>query len=305
MAGGIIQAAMNEIGDAISRHGQPGRHPTAIPGLILYQARELNRPVNTIYRPTLCVIAQGRKRVVLGERVVEYDASKYLIVTVDLPVSGCVVEASPGSPYLGLSLDLNPAGIADLLLSAPPAPAHMGRSSAALAVSALDSDLIDALARMMRLLDRLNDIATLAPLIEREIYYRLLQGGQGGLLRQIATAGSHLSRVARAIDWIRENYAEPASIEELAQHAGMSVTSFHRHFKAITMMSPLQYRTQFRLQEARRRLLTREQKAGLVAFGVGYDNPSQFSREYRRMFGLPPAADAARLRGSQNGLTAV
>ena len=300
-----MQAAMSEIGDAVARHGQPGQQATAVPGLTLYQAREPNRPVNTIYRPTLCVIAQGRKRVVLGGRIIEYDASKYLVVTVDLPVSGCVIEASPGSPYLGLSFDLNPAVIADLLLSFPPAPARKTPSSAAIAVSALDRDLVDAIARLVRLLDRPHDIGTLLPLIGREICYRLLQGGQGCLLRQIATPGSHLSHVARAIEWIRENYAEQTSIEELARLAGMSVSSFHRHFKAVTAMSPLQYRTQFRLQEARRRLLTHEQKAGLVAFDVGYDNPSQFSREYRRMFGLPPAADAARLRGSQGGLTLV
>ena len=295
---------MHEIGDAIARHGQLRQQPTAIPGLTLYRADQPNRPMNTIYRPTLCVIAQGRKRVVLGERIIEYDASKYLVVTVDLPVSGCVVEASADSPYLGLSLDLDPAIIADLLLGTAPAVARKARSSAAIAVSALDRDLVDALARLMRLLDRPRDIATLAPLIGREICYRLLQGEQGGLLRQIATAGSHLSHVARAIDWIREHYAEPTSIEELARRAGMSITSFHRHFKAITTMSPVQYRTQFRLQEARRRLLTQDQTAGLVAFDVGYDNPSQFSREYRRMFGLPPAADAARLRASGTDLAA-
>ena len=295
----MTRAPMDEICDAIARHCRPARQATAIPGLTLFHAREPNRPINTVYRPTLCIVAQGRKQVVLGDRIFEYDASKYLVVTVDLPVSGCIVEASPHSPYLGLSFDLDPVRIAGLLLERPAAPPGQGRATAALAVSALCGDLLDPLARLLRLLDRPGDIPMLAPLIEREICYRLLQGEQGDLLRQVATAGSHLSQIARAIDWIRKNYAAPSSIEELAARAGMSVTSFHRHFKTATTMSPLQYRTRFRLQEARRLLVGEERRAGAVAFDVGYDNPSQFNREYRRMFGLPPAADAARLRQSE------
>ncbi len=294
-----MQRPIDDICDAIARHCRPGRQATTIAGLTLFHTREPNRPVNTIYRPTLCIVAQGRKQVMLGERIFEYDASKYLVVTVDLPVSGCIVEASPEKPYLGLSFDLNRARLADLLLSLPPASSPQAHSSAGMAVSALQGELLDPLARLLRLLDHPEDIAIMAPLVEREICYRLLQGEQGRLLRQVATAASHLSQIARAIDWIRENYAEQTSIEELAAQAGMSVTSFHRHFKAITTMSPLQYRTQFRLQEARRLLLIDEQRAGVIAFNVGYDNPSQFSREYRRMFGLPPAADAARLRRAE------
>ncbi len=290
---------MDRICDSITRHGRPGRQATAIAGLTLYCAQHANKPVNTIYRPTLCIVAQGRKQVVLGDRILAYDASKYLVVTVDLPVSGCIVEASPAVPYLGASFDLDPARLADLLLNLPPASSSQERRPAAMAVSALGEELLDPLARLLAMLDRPDDITVMVPLIEREIYYRLLQGEQGALLRQVATAGSHLSQIARAIDWIRENYTEPARIEDLAAHAGMSLSSFHRHFKAITTMSPLQYRTQFRLQEARRLMLVDELKAGTVAFNVGYDNPSQFSREYRRMFGLPPAADAARLRRAE------
>ncbi len=294
-----MRQPMDRIRASIARHGHPGRQATAIDGLTLYHAQHANRPVNTIYRPTLCIVVQGRKQVVLGDRIFAYDASKYLVVTVDLPVSGCIVEASPETPYLGASLDLDPALLADLLISLPRAASCREQRSTAMAVSALGEELLDPLARLLAMLDSPNDIAVMAPLIEREIYYRLLQGEQGALLRQVATAGSHLSQIARAIDWIRVNYAEATSIEDLAAHAGMSLTSFHRHFKAVTTMSPLQYRTQFRLQEARRLMLVDEQKAGAVAFNVGYDNPSQFSREYRRMFGLPPAADAARLRRAE------
>ena len=246
-----MQQPMNRICDLIERHGRPGRQATAIAGLTLYYARHANRPVNTIYRPTLCIVAQGRKQVVLGGKIFTYDASKYLVVTVDLPVSGCIVEASAATPYLGASVDLDPARLADLLLSLPPASSLRQHRSAAMAVSALGEELLDPLARLMAMLDRPDDIPVMVPLIEREIYYRLMQGDQGALLRQIATAGSHMSQIARAIDWIRENYAEPTSIEDLAAHSGMSLTSFHRHFKAITTMTPLQYRTQFRLQEAR------------------------------------------------------
>ena len=294
-----MQQSMDLICDAIARHGRLGRQTTAIDGLTLYCAQHANRPVNTIYRPTLCIVAQGRKQVMLGDRIYAYDASKYLVVTVDLPVSGCIVEASPAKPYLGASFDLDPSRLADLLLSLPPTPSTRKDRSAAIAVSALGDELLDPLARLLTMLDHPDDIRVMAPLVEREIHYRLLQGEQGSMLRQVATAGSHLSQIARAIDWIRENYAEPTNIENLAMLAGMSSTSFHRHFKAITTMSPLQYRTRFRLQEARRLMLVDDQSAGTVGLNVGYDNPSQFSREYRRMFGLPPTTDAARLRSAE------
>ena len=179
------------------------REVGALDGLTLYYAQHANRPVNTIYRPTLCIVAQGRKQVVLGDRIFAYDASKYLLVTVDLPVGGCIVEASPGTPCLGASLDLDPARLADLLLSLSAAASSREHRSAAVAVSALDEELLDPLARLLAMLDRPQDIAAMAPLVEREIYYRLLQGEQGALLRQVATAGSHLSQIARAIDWIR------------------------------------------------------------------------------------------------------
>ncbi len=294
---------MDDIRVLIDRHCQMTRYDTAVAGLTLFRAAARSPQVNTMYRPTLCVVAQGRKQVALGERLFEYDASNYMIVTVDLPVTGCIVEADETRPYLSLSIDLDPLCVADLLLADPSAAAVREHCASALAVSPLGEELLDPVARLLRLLDRPSDAAVLAPLVQREIHYRLLQGEQGGLLRQAAVAGSHLSQIGRAADWIRSHYAEPIHVEALAGQAGMSVTSFHRHFKAITMMSPLQYRTRIRLQEARRLMLVDSEDAGRIGFGVGYESPSQFSRDYRRMFGMPPAADAARLRRGEGAAT--
>lgn len=287
---------MDAIRHLIDRHCRTARQDTPVTGLRLYRVEAPSPQVSTLYRPTLCLVAQGRKQVVLGDRFYEFDPSKYLIVTVDLPVTGCVVEASQARPYLGLSLDLDPGRIAELLLgSAPPLPGSQG----AIAVTPLGGDLLDPMTRLLRLLDRQEDVPVLAPLIEREIYYRLLQGEQGALLRQAATAGSSLSRIGQAADWIRLHYAEPISVEALAEQVGMSLTSFHRHFRAITTMSPVQYRSRIRLQEARRLMIVDGQTAGAIGFDVGYESQSQFSREYRRMFGVPPATDAARLRRAE------
>lgn len=296
---------MDEVCRLIRQHCRARRQGTALPGLTLFRVDEPIPGVATIYRPTLCLVAQGRKHVVLGRRVFHYDPSKYLIVTVDLPVTGCIVEASLARPYLGLTFDLDPTYIADLLLEQAAGAADPPTSRSALAVGELSDDLLDATVRLLRLLDSPNDIAALAPLIGRELHYRLLKSDQGFLLRQVATAGSHVSQIGRAADWIRSHYATPVSIETLADRCGMSVTSFHRHFKAVTSLSPLQYRTQIRLQEARRRLLIEGLDAGSIGFEVGYESPSQFSRDYRRMFGLPSAADGAKLRREARALDRV
>ncbi len=289
---------MDDIRNLTDRHCQAARQDTPVPGLRLYRTDGPRPQVSTLYRPTLCLVAQGRKQVVLGDWLFEFDPSKYLIVTVDLPVTGCIVEASQARPYLGLSFDLDPGRVAGLLRDLAPAPPQPD-SQGAIAVTPLGGDLLDPMTRLLRLLDCPDDVPVLAPLIEREIHYRLLQGEQGALLRQAATAGSRLSGIGRAADWIRLHYAEPISVEALAGQAGMSITSFHRHFKAITTMSPLQYRTQIRLQEARRLMIVESQTAGAIGFDVGYESQSQFSHEYRRMFGVPPAADAARLRRAE------
>lgn len=290
-----MQQPIDTIQDLIGRHCRAPRQATAVPGLTLFRLEAPTQPVRSLYDPRLCIVLRGRKRVALGDRTFEIGPGELLIVTVDLPVSASVIEASPDQPHLALTLDLGRAQIADLLLRMSPDPPSSD-PSAGLALGSPSDDLLDPVARLVGLLDRPGDIEVIAPIVEREIHYRLLQGEHGSLLRQFATAGTHLSRVARAIAWIRAHYAEPMTIELLAGEAGMSTTSLHRHFKAVTMMTPLQYRTRIRLQEARRRLLVEGRDAGAIGFDVGYDSASQFSREYRRMFGRPPSADIAGLR---------
>ena len=228
-----------------------------------------------------------------------YDAGKYLAVSVELPVRGQVVEA----PYAALSIALDPVKVAGLILEmATPAPTG---SSTALEVHEAGPDLLDAILRLLRLLDRPDDIAVLAPMLEREVLWRLLQGPSGAMVRQIGLAESRLSQVNRAIQWLRANLAAPMQVEALARLAGMSPASFHRHFKAVTAMSPLQYQKQLRLQAARTLLLTQPGDVAGAGFSVGYDSASQFSREYARLFGAPPGRDAARLRASPQAAFAV
>lgn len=278
----------------IAQHCHGRRTSTAIPRVALVRSDTPTLPVGVVYQPMLYIVAQGAKRTLLGDTIVEYAAGQYLVVSVDLPVTGSVTQASPAEPYLAMSLELDPAVLADMLLTltgtAQDAPLP------GLAVSPVTPDLLDAAVRLLRLLDRPADIPMLAPLAEREILYRLLTGGQAPMLRQIALAHSRLAQVGRAIGWIRSHFAEPLRIATVAQRANMSASTFHRHFKAVTAMSPLQYQKQIRLQEARRLLLAGQADAASIGFTVGYESPSQFSREYARLFGQPPLRDAVRLR---------
>lgn len=280
---------MTELCALITRHCHRDTMPTAVPGLILSRSRVTTKLTAGMYYPLLCVVAQGRKRIFLGNEEFRYDPNSYLVASVDLPVSGQVIEA----PCLGATLALDPAAIAALLLEMPPATGERAASKA-LAVNPLDDDLLDPLLRLLRLLDRPGEIPVLAPLIEREILYRLLCGPRGEMLRQLAQPSSQLSQISRAINLIRQRYNQKNRVDELARTAGMSVTSFHRHFRAVTAMSPLQFQKRIRLQEARRLLLSRDAGAARVSFDVGYESASQFSREYRRLFGAPPGRDAAR-----------
>ena len=303
---GCMTAAIERLRTSIDRHALAPRQATSVDGLTLFRQSRRRPGVATMYRPSLCVVAGGRKEVVLGDHIFELDEGHFLIVTVEVPVNGCVVAATPEAPYLGLTVDLDPSRIADLLLSLPPAPAKApsASSAAATATGVLDEPLIDALARLVAALDEPHAAPVLAPLIERELHFRLLSGEHGRLLRQIATADSHLAQIAAASEWIREHHAEPMRIEALARRSAMSVTSFHRHFKAVTMLTPIEYRTRIRLQEARRLMLVEDLDATSIGFAVGYESPSQFSREYRRQFGAAPAADAARLRLDASGRAA-
>lgn len=282
---------LSELCELLERHCDDERPETAVPGLRVFRSATKTKPSPVVSTPLFCCIARGRKRIFLGGEPFIYTPTSYLITSADLPVSGEVIDA----PYLGFNLAIDAAAVSDLLLSLPPALLS-SQPSRALAVGTMDNELAGCAVRLIRLLDRPADIPVLAPLVQREILYRLLQGPCGSMLRELAVPSSQLSQVSRAIQWIRQRYDEPIRIEHLAALARMSPPSFHRHFRAVTNLSPLQYIKQIRLQEARRRLLAEDIDAATVAFEVGYESPSQFSREYRRMFGQPPSRDVSRQR---------
>ncbi|WP_374471346.1 AraC family transcriptional regulator N-terminal domain-containing protein [Phenylobacterium sp.] len=288
---------MELLATLIARHApDDGMYDMPVPGLALIRYSAPTDRVPVLHHPALCIIAQGAKVAMLGEEVYRYDPASHLVVSVELPLTGQVVEASPERPYLCVRVDLDPAMLGELMLDAPPAPG--AESPRGLHLSRSTPELIDAVARYLRLLERRRDARVLAPLIRREIHYWLLTGDQAGVVRQIGAPDSRLSQVNRAIAWIRGNFDRPFRIEAVAREAGMSPSALHQHFKAVTAMSPLQYQKQIRLQEARRLMLSEARDAQAAGFQVGYESPSQFSREYARLFGAPPARDAARLRAS-------
>ncbi|TGS17928.1 AraC family transcriptional regulator [Mesorhizobium sp. M2E.F.Ca.ET.209.01.1.1] len=289
---------MNKIADLaqmIARFAPAsGMSGTAVPRLSLIRADHPSAPVPAVYEASLCIIAQGSKRVSLAGQSVVYDASSYLLVSVDLPLVGHVLEASPAAPYLCCKIDFDTAALADQLVTERRVSSE--KDVPVLAVYPSDPDLIDAACRLVKLLDRPETIDVLAPLVEREILYRLLTGPHGATLRQMGTVDSHLNQVSRAIATIRNGFQAQLRIDEIATASGMSASSLHAHFKAITRMTPLEYQKQLRLQEARRLMLADGANAGTAGFAVGYDSPSQFSREYRRLFGAPPRQDVERLQ---------
>jgi AraC-like DNA-binding protein len=274
------------------RHADGIRRDTLLPRVALHVGCMTTRPTPGVYEPALCMVLQGAKQVMIGDRLLRYDPATYFIATIDLPARGWVVEASPTQPYVAVSMKLDRENLSSLVLDVPDGPEGQ---TAGFAVSAVTPDLIDAWSRLLSLLDTPEDVPVLAPMHEREVLYRLLRGPQGGVLRQIARADSRLSQVRQAIGWIRAHFDETLRVEQLAELAAMSPASFHRHFKAATAMSPLQYQKMLRLQEARRLLVT-SGDAARAAHTVGYESASQFSREYARMFGAPPGRDAERLR---------
>ncbi|HEV7256275.1 MAG TPA: AraC family transcriptional regulator [Bosea sp. (in: a-proteobacteria)] len=298
---------MQQVGELAALIGRlctsDGIHQTAIPRLVLIRSSQPTEPLHALHEPALCIVVQGRKQVILGERVYHYDRSQYLVVSVDLPVIGQVVDATDEAPYLCIRLDLDPVMIGAIMLEAGVADTDAGGAGSGLTLSPVASELLDAALRLVRLLETPRDIAMLAPLAEREILYRLMTGEQAGRLRQIATSESRLQQVNRAIGWIKRNYDKAFSVETLAQEARMSPSALHQHFKTVTAMSPLQYQKQLRLQEARRLILGAALDAASAGFRVGYESPSQFSREYRRLFGAPPLRDAARLRSAGLDMT--
>jgi AraC-like DNA-binding protein len=284
-----------EIRSLISRHARIGEISTPVPGVRLAALAATTRPLGAVYQPTFALVAQGAKRTVVGDRVLEYSAGQYLIVPVDLPVVGQVFQASSKHPYLAVSIALRPTSIATLLLEGA-LDARPASDQAGLAVGTATPDLVDCVARLLQLIDRRDDFAVLGPMLEREILWRLLTGEQGANVRQIGLADSRLSQISRAIQWIRSHYADALRIEDLAEVAAMSAPTLFRHFRSVTAMSPLQYQKTIRLHEARARLMAKGQDVAAIGFAVGYESPSQFSREYSRHFGMPPGKDMARLR---------
>jgi len=292
-----MHRSMEALRDIVARHSlKPGNY-TDIPGLLLFRADTPTTPVGCVYEPRFCVVVQGSKQVVLGDKIFDYDEHNYLITTVDLPVTGQVTTAAPDKPYLAICFTLDPAEIASLLLDMHSGGAgSSGACSMCLTLGPMTPDISDTVHRVVSLLDSPADIPILAPMFTRELIYRLLQGKQGGVLRQIASSESNLAQINCAINWIKDHFAEQFTIDALARVAGMSTSTFHRQFRAATTMSPLQYRTRIRLQEARKRLMAEGVDAAEIGYAVGYDSPSQFSREYRRMFGRPPVQDVSGLR---------
>ena len=266
-------------------------HNTKISGLTLYQWDAPTEKTSYLLQPSICLIGQGRKRVILGDGIHEYDADHFLITSVELPVVSHVIEASSEKPFMGLTLDLDLRTIAQMILNAdiPVMPAPRDRLS--ISVSRVSESLLDAFLRLLKLLETPEDIPVLAPLIKQEIAYRLLTGEQGPRLRQITTVENHSYQIARAIDWMKNNFQKSIRVEELAGIAGLSTSAFHNHFRLMTAMTPIQYQKRMRLNEARQLMLTAHMDASSAAFEVGYESPSQFSREYSRYFGAPPARD--------------
>lgn len=274
----------------------PGEQPTAIPRVSLHRDNSTEGKLHTVYKPTVCFVAQGRKQTTSGRDIYDYGAGDYLVVSVEVPLVAQVVQASREKPLLCLLLELDASILGRLLTDGGFDGAGRAPSNTPVVVERSTPDLVDALVRLVRLLDRPQDIPVMSPLLEREILYRLLQNAGTPHLRQAAFADGRLRQVNKAISLIKRNFKEALSIEVLARQARMSTSALHHSFKAMTGISPLQYQKQLRLQEARRLMLNQGAEAAVAGYAVGYESPSQFSREYRRLFGAPPAQDIATLR---------
>jgi AraC-like DNA-binding protein len=290
------RAARTELAERIVRHVAEEGRIEAAPGLYLFRYSSPTGPLYSVSEPSFCVVVQGSKELFLGGQRYRYDASRYLLVSAEVPAVGHIIEASKERPYLAVRLTLDPALVTAVLTEATLLAARSYAPVKAVAVSRLEADLLDSVLRIVRLIDAPRDYGVLAPLATREIVYRLALGDQGRRLRQVAAVDGHAPRIARAIERLRKDFDKPLRITSLARQLGMSVSGFHHHFKAVTAMSPLQFQKQLRLQEARRLLLAGHVDAATAGYQVGYDDPSHFSREYKRHFGQPPLRDVERLR---------
>lgn len=292
-----LEAQQAELAHRLARNTSgEGVHDCLIPGVQLIRFHSPSQPLPSVYEPSLCVVVQGRKQVRLAEETYTYDALNYLVVSMTLPVLGQVIEASPEKPYLCLRFHVEPSVIGSLLQEVPAARTAAPASGRAIYLARTDAPLLDAVLRLVRLLDTPDEARVLAPLALREIHYRVLTGELGHRLCELCVVDSQAQRIAHAIELLKRRYNQPLRIEELAQVAHMSSSSLHHRFKAVTAMSPLQYQKQLRLQEARRLMLAEGIEASSAGHRVGYESPSQFTREYRRLFGAPPRQEVAAAR---------
>jgi AraC-like DNA-binding protein len=281
-----------------------GLNDTAIAPLHFFKMSAPSAKMPVVYNASLCLVVEGEKEVMLEDETYRYAASEFLVVSVDLPAMGHVTVATPEKPYLALQLDIDPRQLSDLITETVRIELHGTSTERALFIGRTSDQLTDALVRLARLLDTPKDIALLAPMVIREIYYRLLTGSYGRRIAQIAINGTIMQRIAHVIQMLKSKFSEPIRVEKLAEMAHMSPSSFHFHFKAVTAMSPVQYQKRLRLLEARRLLLVEGTDAASAAYRVGYESASQFSREYSRMFGAPPISDVTNLRENQGLMTA-
>ena len=296
----MTSVSLDELRLLIQKHAGPETAPPRrISNLLLGAHSEPSLPCRIVLEPVFALVAQGAKRIAVGRRTFDYQAGQFLVVSVDLPADAWVVKATAERPYLGCGMALRPEAIASLLLESG-IQRVSGDDRAGIAVSDLSADLVDPVVRLLRLLDRPSDVPILGPALEREILWRLINGPQGPMVRQIGLADSRMSEIARSIRWLRSHFAEVVRVEGLAEIAGMSVTSLHRHFRLVTSLTPIQYQKQLRLQAARARLMVTREDVAALAFAVGYESPSQFSREYRRMYGKPPGKDGVDLRATRS-----
>ncbi len=291
------RVAVAALGKRIAKLTEAGEfHSTAVPGLSLFQRHEPTEPQIGQYEPSICMVAQGAKRVTLGDETFVYNAQRYLLTSVHLPTVVRIIEASPEKPYLGLRLRFDLREVSQLMADSNLPPPRSQQSNRGMATGEVTSALANAFLRLLDLLDNERDIPILEPVIQREIVYRLLVGELGVRLRQIAASGSQSQQIAHAIEWIKGNFSKPLRVDDLAEQAHMSTSTFHHHFRAMTALSPVQYQKQLRLREARRLMLSDRLDASTAGFRVGYESASQFSRDYSRQFGAPPVRDIKSLR---------
>ena len=280
-----------------SRVSAPGDYPMPIPGLGFYRREQPATPVVCMVEPSIVLVAQGEKQLWVGGEGYPYDTSRFLLTSLDIPANSEVLAASPAKPCLGLTFKLDVRILAELIAQSDMPPTRQRAVMKGVGIGTVTEGMLAAFARLVALLDEPEAIPVLAPLIQREIHYRLLKSDQAGRLRQICAVDGQGYRIAKAIDWLKLNYDAPLRVDELAARVQMSAATFHHHFRQLTAMSPLQYQKWLRLNEARRLMLNEHQDVSSAAFKVGYESPSQFSREYSRLFGMPPKRDMAALRG--------